>query len=747
MKYVLNAQDYQYFDSPNGQSLKQLISNIPASVWESLQSESFQYGPAPTDETSTQQEILLEHFEISELNEHQRMMFKAGVAGSALMTIDEYQALVNEAFALYEGIWDTTKEFLRAITEGGSAIGILHLILDIIGLVPGSWVGFPIDVVANLLNALIYAARGMWFLSILSAVAAIPANYMFKGLKITFTPFAKILDKLGIAIFKADSAAVKIASAELKTAAGVEKTSMLANALSGFVSFIRGAFVTMLKGLASLLDKALSFVTFGAFPKGQVLKLVEEYIEVPLMKAVRGSEEAITVLKEGDAAVHTSAVDTLGKAAGNLDQVEKEALMSKFGKLAGGDGDMIAKVTNSRAFKEMVEAGAPMAAQEAYIHAALARYAFSDALKLEGKIITDPRVVEILTQAGMKVEPGVLMNAVKSGDSNLIGRIFEDMVSNPAVVRNMTEGEAALAKIYATYPEQFIKHGRRFDDYLVTLTRISSRFAYREKIGRKLLMFAMRQIAKAVMSNHCYDEFMEKAGAVKSTEDLAKLGATQVFEAVDTATRRNIEKAIMEKYQITPEMLQTPEAKAEFDALVNEAIAEATKKNETNCFGSKELVEKATGQTLFNPGLYNDKNKYGEKELGKTDYDALNDVSKNTLKELNLPTDIDPMHDMQNADPMVLLYFSDVYDSEAGKIHMNESSTSRLNGEANRLKRQGNNDFDVEALKREVEKHWAEGTEPAEVQRFLNKDSIPESVQINKGRRFMTFENFKNTIN
>jgi hypothetical protein len=70
----------------------------------------------------------------------------------------------------------------HTVTEGGSPIGILHLILDVIGIVgdAGLVFGMPIGVVADLINASIYAYRAMdendnskWVLAIISMIAGV----------------------------------------------------------------------------------------------------------------------------------------------------------------------------------------------------------------------------------------------------------------------------------------------------------------------------------------------------------------------------------------------------------------------------------------------------------------------------------------------------------------------------------------------------------------------------------------------
>lgn len=742
MKYVLTAQDYSFFESANGESLKRLINGVPASIWESLDSINLSFDTEPTYESSCHQEMLLENFELEHISEYEKCLMFAGQNSLDLFTPESYAIAVDQAFALYEGWWDSVVDFLKAITEGGSAIGILHLILDIIGLIPGSWVGFPIDVVANLLNAVIYMARGMWFLALLSAISAIPANYIGKTLKLTLTPFTKILDKLGIAIFKADTAAVKIASAELKSAAGIEKASKLADGLSALVGFLKGAFVSILKSLGWALDKAIQAVTFGFVKGDNVVKFIEKNIEVPLMKAVSGSEEAIKVLKSGDKELEIAAKDGVKGAT----KQEAGQIANKFNKLGIGDGDMLKAIENSETYIAMTKKGANKAALDAYTTAAAARMSFDKAMKTGEKILSDPKLEKILKAADKTIDSKTLIKAINSGDAAMVEKFFKTAAENPKILKTLSEGEAAVVKVYSKFPEEFIKHGKQFDNYLVTLNRLGKQFAYREKIGRRLLFFWSKQIAKAIMTSNCYKVWSQAIMSTGgSTEELKKLAATQVLNEAEDKTREQVRAEILKQYEIKEEDL-TPEANKEIDAMIDQVMntAPAGKKSGDCGLGSSATNAVVGGQT-FNPGLYGKDNKVGEKTLGSEDYEKLNNVSKSYLKELGLDSEIDAIHDKTTSDPMVELYFSDVYDANSKTLIANDEK-SRINEIGKKLLKEGKvkSQAELQEMMRKVEQHWDDGTEPAEVTNAIDTLNTNESISINNSK-FMDFEKFLKT--
>lgn len=92
----------------------------------------------------------------------------------------------EEATEEESSLYSLVKKIGSSLTEGFEPIGILHLVLDIIGLIPGIGVG------ADLINATIYFFRGaqkdapvgMYFLGVISLVSAIPGfGDPFVGLK------------------------------------------------------------------------------------------------------------------------------------------------------------------------------------------------------------------------------------------------------------------------------------------------------------------------------------------------------------------------------------------------------------------------------------------------------------------------------------------------------------------------------------------------------------------------------------
>jgi hypothetical protein len=149
------------------------------------------------------------------------------------------------------GFWGTLKKLWNAVTEGGSAIGILQFVIDIIGVV-GDFIFPGVGVVADIINAVIYAARGEWMLCAISAIAGI-----FIGVGDTLKAFkfvAKPAEKVMVALSKKGGAKE---AAELIGKMGTKESGPVLKLLTSIAGFIGGA----LGKATSLLGKFIQSFT------------------------------------------------------------------------------------------------------------------------------------------------------------------------------------------------------------------------------------------------------------------------------------------------------------------------------------------------------------------------------------------------------------------------------------------------------------------------------------------------------
>jgi len=100
----------------------------------------------------------------------------------------------------WSGVYTKIKNLLSAITEGGSPIGILHLLLDLASFVPA------IGPLFDIINSCIYfyrgnqpnAPKGMWLLGTISLISGVTfgAGQVFKGLKFGAKSTAEVIEQM-----------------------------------------------------------------------------------------------------------------------------------------------------------------------------------------------------------------------------------------------------------------------------------------------------------------------------------------------------------------------------------------------------------------------------------------------------------------------------------------------------------------------------------------------------------------------
>ena len=202
-------------------------------------------------------------------------------------TVDD--AMSNDGHSQSEGgILTILKNLWNTLTEGGSAWGIVHLILDVIGLIGDAFtvVGLPIGVVADLLNAVLYFYRGKAMLGVISVIAAaIPfGGDILKGfkpvLKTLTKPFSKLMTKgAGKSITKEAAEILVKGDARLFKSGG---------RFFGYIKKIFGtAFAKVLKVIRYILDDVI----------GKVVKYIPG-LGPYLQKFFKGMADKVNIVAE-----------------------------------------------------------------------------------------------------------------------------------------------------------------------------------------------------------------------------------------------------------------------------------------------------------------------------------------------------------------------------------------------------------------------------------------------------------------
>ena len=223
MKYLSSAEDF-FKQSPDSKldQLRESLLTAPTQFWENLFNVD-----VPQFEARNQQEeraivdhqmYLLETFtSISDINRNEALLIRNGYNPVFLTLEGAYLETVDLVQSIHEGLVDTVKNFVNAASEGefGFNLGSLQFVLDILGLVPGKWVGFPIEIVANALNSMISFARGNFIMGLINGLMAIPglAEAVIAPLKFVIKPFSLVASKLIGAVFKGGTS-IKVAVEE-----------------------------------------------------------------------------------------------------------------------------------------------------------------------------------------------------------------------------------------------------------------------------------------------------------------------------------------------------------------------------------------------------------------------------------------------------------------------------------------------------------------------------------------------------
>jgi len=274
------------------------------------------------------------------------------------------------------GFWSILKSLWNAVSEGGSPIGILHFIIDIVGLFGDFF--FPgVGVVADLINAAIYAYRGEWMLCAISVIAAVVIGF---GDALKLVKFAaKPAERVAMACVKGETkqAAEMMAKMSAKESGGVMKilTQIFGNiggaigkATSIFGKFVQafGKVSGYIPGLGALLKPIFEGVGKVLTKFGEKMALGSANFK--LITTAAKKEAALTinaaVKAGGDFAFDGPWIKVLskeGKEIGKypVSQIEKltqKELNSLTSKKAGSEaaanilyknGDDVAKVTKT----------------------------------------------------------------------------------------------------------------------------------------------------------------------------------------------------------------------------------------------------------------------------------------------------------------------------------------------------------------------------------------------------------------
>lgn len=208
------------------------------------------------------------------------------------------------------GWWGLVKKLFNAITEGGSAIGILHLVLDVVGLL-GDFFG-PVGMIADILNGIIYMVRGKWVLATISFIAAmLPfAGNIFAGIfkagAKTGGEVMKVATVMGKSGARVSDDAVKLLAKS--SPESIKALDYMAKSTKTVMPGLRG----MISGFfRDFIGKLVSWVPFIGKPLQRFFNSIAKMFDGYATKALKFSDDVTKSM----AKVATHTLDDFFKAA------------------------------------------------------------------------------------------------------------------------------------------------------------------------------------------------------------------------------------------------------------------------------------------------------------------------------------------------------------------------------------------------------------------------------------------------
>lgn len=450
------------------------------------------------------EDFLFQNFEtIAEMNAADAILRRNGYDPIFLTLENAYHETLSAVSQINEGLWDTVKGFLSTVTNGGSPLGVLQFVLDIIGVIPASLFGFPIDIMANFINCMIYFWNGEYMMGLINGIMAVPAFGQAIGglLKGLLWPFKKIFGFLGKAIFGGSKTAIEAAAKLIKGTPGTEKAvAKLAPALKETSGFLAKSGAAILSKITAAIDWVIQKASLGtvSLPKS-VIGWTDELVKKAgvLSKGMDDAAEALlkqeqkVVAKAADTAATASkavgaeaeqAAKAAGKTsteAGEIAAKEAERVAKKFDNIPGFSKQLQGEVIRSKGYQKLLSDGASDSVKNAFIRDGVNQRLVNSILK-ETKntkslvnALKNPDIIAALAKnKGLKVTDKVLVDAFSSGNVKQIKEVLDVIVSNPKLMKAISPRTAKAISVFRTVPEIFANGPRVFRSAAAALEKL-----------------------------------------------------------------------------------------------------------------------------------------------------------------------------------------------------------------------------------------------------------------------------------
>lgn len=807
MSYILTAAEY--FQELNTQKLneaklKAYFASIPVEFWQAVSAtnfailESFQ----PTNQVHTATEVLdhqlfiLEQFHsIPDIIRKDDMLTRLGYDVIELRTNGTYfgkLATINED-GLLGKVWDFVKAMVTDADPFQMTLNIIRLVLDVIGLIPFTWAGLPIDIVANALSGLISLYKQEWLAACLSALMCIDVSKASDIIAVTIKPALPFLEPLFKILMREGKSAIELEKGIAAAKDGIIKlgsTSLMETVTNFFISLYRFV-VDILMTVVSLIPKIfdwigshIPFIGKDTIPKLMpvfdklTMKVkglstdidftVKNFKNENLVGVGDAGNKAQLIKNAGDQAAHDAA--TAGNLAGApaaraaAEKKMADDLATKFNTAT----DVVTKITtelkDSPVYKTLLgketKGKIPAGWTDSWLKVSTENRLIGQPhvimQSLEKHIADDPALAaQFVKEFGYKPSGAQFLKLSKSGDVEGVRKMLEFVEKTPEVKAMLNPREYEGLMIFKDNPILMVDGVKSFTavtDRLLELEKkatpaMRNFISTRAKPMRKLLNLITRMVWERYGSKECILQALApNLNILDTTKNLATMALPNIGAIHEQAQDADI-TTVINAFGKTPEELAQlkntdPEAGDQIQAELNRNVQLKLghkQKVKGDCSTQSTITQAITGNHIpyksgSNLGIpsYNyDPNSQATFQKNNTSY------QKNILKSLNLDGTIDVQHALEHADPVTIGYFADVYDFQNGTIDVNpEQVASRRDKVFADMVKSGKMTQDqANAAKRELQHSDETGTAPPQVDQIINStnSNTDQPQQNNEG--------------
>ena len=796
MSYILTAAEYfQELGTQklNEAKLKAYFERVPSEFWHAVSSANFAVLEAfqSTKQSHTEVEVLdhqlflLEQFNaVPDIIRKDDMLTRLGYDVIELQVNGTYAGTLNvlNEDGLLGKVWDFIKGMVSDSDPLQMTLNVIRLVLDVIGLIPFTWAGLPIDIVSNALSCLISLYKQEWLAACLSALMCIDVSKASDIIAVTIKPALPFLEPFFKILMREGHSAIELEKGLAAMNDGIIKlgsTSLKESVISFFVSLYRFV-VDVLMSIVSSIPKLFDWITshIPLIGKDTIPKLTPLFDRLTLkvkglskdidytVKTLKNEATAVPdksalIKQAGDEAAHNAAITgNLAGAQAARAAAEKKMTDDLAIKFNAGV-DVVSKITtdlkDGEVYKKLLaketKGKIPAGWTDSWLKVSTENRLIGQPhvimQSLEKHIADDPALAaQFAKEFGHAPTGSQFLKLSKAGDTDGVRKMLEFVDKTPEVKAMLNPREYEGLMVFKNNPQAMVDGVKSFNsvtDRLVELEKkatpaMKTFISTRAKPMGKLLNLITRMVWERYGSKECILQALApNMSVLNTTKKLATMAlpaTAPVQEQAQTSDINTVMNALA-GFGKTPEefaqLKQTdPDAAAQIQAELERNVQAkngSSQRTKGDCSTQSTIAQAIAGSHIpYKSGVslgitpYNyDPNSQSTFQKNNTEY------QKNILKNLGLDATIDVQHALDKADPVTIGYFADVYDFRTGSIDVNpEQVASRRDQVFAEMVNAGRMTQDqANAAKQELMHSDETGSVPPQVDQVIN--SIDQS--------------------